>query len=212
MSLATLLRWCAVVTVVAGGLEIVITSLEFTVVPKTDIKDFSVQAASTAWSIQQVVNWPAKLLLLWSLVGLYLRQVPQAGRFGFATFVLAFIGTALEFGTIWGFSIIAPSLAMTAPGVLDSTVQLTPVLAGIFVPFVLMALGWPLFALASLRAKVLPRLGLVLIAIGPLLFFVGLRHVPDLLFGSGLILLGADMWAPRRELTRLKSAELGQLG
>jgi hypothetical protein len=209
MSYATLSRFCAGATILGGIGEIAITTLDFLAVPQGAFSD---QVASSAWSAEQVLNWVAKVLLLFALIGLYGRQAPEAGRFGLIAFVVAFTGTAFEFATIWGFYILAQVLVTAAPQVLDSLIDLLPVQFGVFVPFLWMSLGWPLFALASLRAKVLPRLGFVLIAIGPLLFLVGLRHVPDVVFGAGLIAAGSALWTTTTAPARLEGASAAAAG
>jgi uncharacterized membrane protein len=212
MTPQTLLRWSGLAAIVAGVLEALFAVLDFLLFPPsqsfipTSAMSFSQQAATNAWLIEQVVNWVAKVFLLWALVGLYSRQAKEAGALGFIAFLLAFVGVALVFGTIWGFFILAPGLARAAPAFLDSPVtqfSLLPGLVGVILPFALALVGILLFGLASLRAKVFPRWAAVLLIVAPLLQvvkgFIGLPFVADLAFGAGLVWMGYTLWSEKRE-------------
>jgi len=204
MTTQTLLRWSGLAAIVAGVLEALFAVLDFLLFLPS--QPFSQQAATNAWLIEQVINWVAKVFLLWALVGLYSRQAKEAGALGFIAFLLAFVGIALVFGTIWGFFILAPGLAKAAPAFLDSPVtqsSLLPGIVGVILPFALALVGILLFGLASLRAKVFPRWAAVLLIVAPLLQvvkgFIGLPFVADLVFGAGLVWMGYTLWSEKRE-------------
>src|SRR5215470_5976068 len=98
MTPQTLLRWSGLAAIVAGLLEALFAVLDFLLFPpsqpfiQTSAMSFSQQAATNAWLIEQVINWVAKVFLLWALVGLYSRQAQRAGALGFIAFLLAFVG------------------------------------------------------------------------------------------------------------------------
>jgi hypothetical protein len=212
MSTGNLIRWSGLAAIVAGVLEALFAILDFFLFPPiqsfipTSSMSFSQQAATNAWLIEQVINWGAKVFLLWALVGLYSRQAHRAGVLGFIAFLLTFVGVALVFGTIWGFFILAPGLASAAPAFLDSPVlpsSLFPGIVGLILPFALALVGILLFGLASLRAKVFPRWAAVLLILtSPLQVvqgFIGLPFIADTVFGAGLVWMGYTLWSEQRE-------------
>jgi hypothetical protein len=214
MTARTLLCWSGLAAISAGMLEALFAVLDFFLFPpsqpfiQTSSLSFSQQAATDAWVIEQVVNWVAKVFLLWALVGLYSRQAKETGVLGFIAFLLAFVGITLVFGTIWGFFLLAPDLARAAPAFLDSSPTPFSLLGffGFLLPFPLALLGFLLFGVASLRAKVFPRWAAVLFILFPLLFvvkgFIPLPSIADIAFGVGLVWMGATLWVEQRALAR----------
>jgi len=147
------------------------------------------------------------------VVGLYCRQARRAGTFGFAAFLAAFIGAALEIGTLWSAFILNPPLAKAAPAFLDSTVTqfaVFPGLIGFVVPFALLLIGRLLLVLASLRANVFPRWALLLSIAGFPCFFLGIPVVSDLLFDVGLVWMGCFLWDGKGAATPVQQATLAQ--
>ena len=65
--------------------------------------------------VNEVVRLAAFILLLLALVGLYARQVDQAGTIGVAGFFLAFVGTTLLAGDLWFEAFVFPHLTEVAP-------------------------------------------------------------------------------------------------
>jgi hypothetical protein len=112
-----------------------------------------------------------KLLVVPALLGIYLRQSEQAGAFGLAAFCAALLGTSLMVGSDWSEMFIAPILKQAAPAVVDQPPALLA--AGFLVNFALETLGWLLFGIATLRARVLPRGAAALLIAGTLLPLVG---------------------------------------
>jgi hypothetical protein len=126
-------------------------------------------ARQTAGDLPQTLNNVAELvgviLLLLALVGLYARQSATTGRLGVAGFLVAFVGTTLLAGDWWFEAFVGPVLAQVAPQILD----LPPggwLLAGGVSTFVLFAIGWVLFGIASLRGRVFPRGAAALLVVG----------------------------------------------
>ncbi len=93
--------------------------------------------------------------LLIALVALHGRQAHRTGGFGTVAFCTAIVGTAALGGDMWFDGFAGPWLADVAPQVF--TAEKTPFLiAGAVTSFLLFALGWVLYAAASLRAAVFP--------------------------------------------------------
>lgn len=176
-------------------------------------------------------NWvPAHLLAFvsvslmhLSLIGLYARQVEQAGWLGLVGFLLAFVGGAFAIVIQYVTSTVIPLIATQAPALFGQA--MTP---PSFAPplFVLgFILGHVLFGFATIRAGVLPRGSGVLVVVGILLFFLGevsflgqgvstpavqqffalirklhaIVLLGDIAFGLGLAWMGYSLWVEKRE-------------
>jgi hypothetical protein len=158
-----------------------------------------VAAATTTWLILLDLSIIATYLGLKALIGLYARQVEESGRFGLAAFVIASFGTVMNIGFNWGGGFIVPALTSAAPEFLDQVADAPPgiVATGFISTFALFALGWLLFGMASLRAKIFPAFPLWLLMVGAILGLVsriaGLG-IPGVLFGAALAWLGWRLW------------------
>ncbi len=154
----------------------------------------------------------ALMLVMFGLIGLYLRQ---ADKIGLAGFTVAFIGTAMTYGLILieGFS--WPTVGFyNAPAVHNFDPSLvSPRGSSLVFIFVLgmavFALGYIIFGIATMRAKILPRTGGLLIAIGAPIYFLGgfaisvlgpesimvtvIETIGAVAFGAGFVWLGYSM-------------------
>ena len=106
--------------------------------------------------------------LMMALIALHGRQARQAGAFGTIAFGAAVVGTMTMAGDMWFDGFASPWLAEVAPQVF-TTLRPTPILEiGALLSYGLMALGWMLYGLATLRARVFPTLAAIgLIVHGP---------------------------------------------
>jgi hypothetical protein len=134
-------------------------------------EDVSQVAGSARFTVATVTALAALLLLGAGLVGLYLRQQHALGRFGTGAFALALVGTMLAAGGAWDQVFTVPYLANEAPAVLDAGTS-GSLLAGFFLSFSLLALGWALFAIATRRAGILPRGASTVLLVGAVLAFL----------------------------------------
>lgn len=200
MSKTQLLRWSGLAGVLSG---ILLLLLDIAFIALFGDQPERVAAATTAWLVLLDLSFIAVFLGLLGLIGLYLRQADQAGRFGLAAFMIASFGTVLNIGFNWAGGFIVPALTSAAPDFLDQVAEAPPgiVAAGFISTFSLFALGWLLFGAASLKARVFPALPLWLLAIGALIGlvsrFVGLG-IPNILFGVALAWLGWRLWAEKQ--------------
>jgi hypothetical protein len=96
-------------------------------------------------------------------VGLYARQAAAGGTLGLVGLLVAVLGTMLPAGAWWLEAFAVPYAVLKAPALVAPTGRL---LAGRSVSFGVFALGWVLFGLASLRARVFPRDAAILLIIG----------------------------------------------
>jgi hypothetical protein len=202
MSSSNLIRWSGLAALVGGVLLAVFDVAEFVLIGG---QPESVAAGTGALIIERVAVLVPVALVLLGLVGLYARQAEQAGALGLVAFLAAFIGTVMVFGLQWSAAFIGPWLAEVAPELLDREPG-GLLAAGFMLSFVLLALGWLLFGLASLRARVLPGGAAVVLMVGAVLLFVFLMlDVPGstVVFGAALVWMGYALWSGTHE-------ELGQ--
>jgi hypothetical protein len=130
--------------------------------------DLSESGATARFAVAAVSSLVVLLLLAVALVALHAlhaRQAGSAGRTGTAGFVLALIGTVLAAGGAWDSAFSVPYLAREAPAVLDQATS-GSLLAGYLLSYLALAIGWGLFAVATLRARVLSRAGAIVTLVG----------------------------------------------
>ena len=101
--------------------------------------------------------------LLVVLVTAYSREADEAGAFGALAVLVALVGTMFLAGDLWFEAFAVPWLGDVAPASLH--VPGGTLVIGAFTSYVLFAVGWVLFGLASIRAHVFPlpiSIGLVI--------------------------------------------------
>jgi hypothetical protein len=87
--------------------------------------------------------------------------------------LVAFVGTVLVAGACWEETFAVPVLAQEAPELYEAGPP-TLVTLGFIISFGAFSLGWLLFGVAALRARLYPRVSAVLLIIGAVLSFVSL--------------------------------------
>jgi hypothetical protein len=93
--------------------------------------------------------------LLIALVAVHGRQAGAAGRFGLVAFCAVILGTATMGGNMWFEGFAVPWLADVLPQVFTAEKTVTLVI-GALASYLLFALGWVLYGVASFRARVFP--------------------------------------------------------
>lgn len=127
-----------------------------------------------------------------ALVALYSQLAPRTGRFGLVAFVAALAGTMTQGGNMWFDGFAAPWLAAVAPQVFTAEKTIT-LQVGALAAYLLFALGWMLFGIAVLRARVVPvAIPVALVIAGALGYQSGLSPygVP---IGLAVAALGAGL-------------------
>lgn len=192
MSSSTLIRLCGTAAILAGVLLVAADLLSPTrLFLPLSFQSFSEPTITTSASsfysaLQSKANLLAAVLLLGGLVGLYARQAQSAGLLGLVGFLVAFLGTALLIGFLWTSAFIIPSL------VAEMTTEMPELVTGVnppgfFLSLAAFALGWGMFGVATLRARIYPRKAAVLLVIGAL---INLLPVPFV----GFVFVVAVMW------------------
>ncbi|MGH3087847.1 MAG: hypothetical protein ACRDSJ_11090 [Rubrobacteraceae bacterium] len=197
MHSSDLIRLSGLAAVLGAALLIISDFLSFTVF-SGDLMELAATGAYLADGAARVL---AGILLLIGLVGLYVRQSEASGIPGLIAFLVAFAGTALILGTWWTNAFVAPSLATDAPAFLEAGP--TGVLGFAFtMSFALAALGWLLFGVVSLRAKVYPRVAAAALVVGAALTFAPLPAT-GVVFYAAIAWLGVILFS-RKELNPAK--------
>src|SRR5215211_3739372 len=179
MSSSNLLRLGGLAAVAAATLIFFTQLLSF-------LLDESVPSSPVV--VNSVLKLLAVFLLLLGLVGLYAHQSEAAGPLGLAGFLVAFLGTMLLSGDLWLEAFAFPYLGEAAPRLIEQTPTGTLAAGGV-ASFITFAIGWVLFAVASLRARVYPRGAAILLTAGGALGF-GFVIFP----GAGILLALAVGW------------------
>ena len=206
---ANLIRWAGVSAMGAGILYIAIQPIH--------PLDVLSSVTTPRWTIVHSVSIVMDFLALLGLTGLYARQVEKSGWLGLAGYLLFSLFWALNVGLHFIEAFISPLLATVAPTVVEGLLGLatghtTALNLGTLATIPMLAFaaylpGGLLFAIATLRAGILPRWAAGLLAGGVALPLLGaLLQVPhpyDRIFavpvGVALAWLGYALWAERRE-------------
>lgn len=188
VSQSPLSRIAAPIAIVAGALVIITRLVIILTVPAGDELEAYVLTATHA--INSVASIVAFALLLFALIAAYDREARTAGMLGVIAVGAAIIGTVFMAGDWWYEAFAVPRIAEVAPEVVDTFVG-GRVLTGGLSSFALFGIGWLLFGVASLRARVFPAAISIAILAGGLLS--GVPVGPAYLTG-GVVLGLAIVW------------------
>src|SRR5918994_5225883 len=105
--------------------------------------------------------------LLLAVTAIYTRESAALGRLGLIGYVTAFLGTLMVAGDWWFEAFVVPMIATAAPAVLDLPPSAS-LLVGAIATVGPYTVGWVLFGLAALHARVTPRAAALLLIAGGL--------------------------------------------
>jgi hypothetical protein len=203
MAASKLRLWGGVLTAVVGALLVLFGVLPLLLLPTSEPLIEWVRDAD--WSWLNGLALIATVLTPLALVSLYFRQVEESGKLGFVGFVMSYIGAVLFLGVQFDEAFVWRILASEAPALLDPNGPMltNPGFSTIYLFMgILYILGFVLFGIATIRARVFPRGAAVLLIIGVPLFAGGfflpqfLRAIGALLAGAGLIWMGLSRREP----------------
>ena len=162
-----LLRFGGLAAVLAGAaiaLYNVVEFIAFSGAPMSNLANLP------GWVAFNVAGLMGIALLVVGLVALYAVQAQRAGSVGIIGFSLALLGVLQYYGVTWAEAFLLPSVGRAAPAVLDTP---DPLLGtGLISTVLLSTLGFVVFAVATLRAGVLPRWTAVLMILGAVVPFL----------------------------------------
>jgi len=169
MALARITRLAAPAGFIAAALALAALVLFGVVVGSGTI---SQAAGSPAFYAPTLAALGSIVALVIALVSLFVRQSGEFGTLGVVGFLAALVGTVLGAGGYWTYVFVVPYVAGPAPTLADQSSG--SLLVGFVVSFLLMGLGWMLFAVATLRTRVYPRWAVVLLMAGSVVTIVPL--------------------------------------
>jgi len=162
-----LVRWGARAAVAAPLLGVFAIAVGIPVFAD-DLRD---AAGTSRWTLVTGAGLAQLLLLGVALLGLYRVQEARLGRLGHAGALVALLGTMLAAGGAWDSTFAVPYLAENAPAVLDRATD-GSLLAGYVSSYLVFVLGWAAFAIATLRARMLPRGASIALLVGAVVALV----------------------------------------
>ena len=190
------MRGCGIALALGAALLILVNAILTPMQPLGQGE--AVLRTSGVYAIRLAFAMVICLLLLFGSLGLHLAQRHRGGAFGFAAFLIAFLGTALLLCVEWANLFILRPLAQTTPRALGPLDKSTMVNVGFAATAALFALGWLLLSGSLWRAGIMPRWASITTAAG-LLSIAVLGASPlrmtgaiagNVVFGLGLIGLG----------------------
>lgn len=185
---SNLIRWSGLAALAGGALFVIGDLLGLASISE---ESFAKTAATGTFILQQLMFLLGMVLILFGLFGLYASQSEAAGTLGLVGFLVAFLGTALAAGASWAQTFIAPLLATEAPEFLETEPF------GFVLSFTIFALGWLLFGVATLRARVYPRWAAVLLIVGAVITFFPFLPTPAVVLGVAVACLGFLLFTGR---------------
>jgi len=194
MSDSPLSRFAAPIAIVAGAL-VIVTRLVVALTVPTDSGLLEAYVLTATHAINSVASIVAFALLVLALVAAYDREARPAGTLGVVALGAAIVGTVFMAGDWWYEAFAVPRIAEVAPQVIDTFVGGRLLMGGLL-SFALFGLGWVLFGIASLRARVFPAAISVAILVGGLLSGVpiGIAYLSGgVILGLAIVWLGAWM-------------------
>jgi hypothetical protein len=163
----------------------------------TDSGLLEAHVLTATYAINSVASIVAFALLVLALVAAHDREARPAGTLGVVALGAAIVGTVFMAGDWWYEAFAVPRIAEVAPEVIESFVGGRLLIGGLL-SFALFGLGWVLFGIASLRARVFPAVISFAILVGGLLSGVPIGIVyltGGVILGLAVVWLGA--WITR---------------
>jgi hypothetical protein len=200
MKTNTLFRWGGLAALVASIISI---AIEIALMSTLGKQAYSSAALTVEWSVLYTLRLVATILLMLGLVALFACQSQKIGAFGVVAFVIAAIGTMLVSGFAWALTFTFPAMANAVPEFLDAH-AVAPSM-GVILTLFLVTVGWLLFGIASLRAKVLPTAANWVVIVGSFLALIlNMIGAPMswLIFDAGVIWMGWWLWKESKPTTQ----------
>jgi hypothetical protein len=195
MSESALSRYAGPIVLIVGAyLAVIHLVLEFVFIRFSDL---AVMLADPTFRVANLAYAAAFSGLAIAACAAYDRQAREAGTFGLVALCAAIIGTVNLGANMWFEGFAVPWLAGEVPQILTAEKTLFWQV-GYYSSYLLFAIGWVLFGLASLRARVFPRLISLAIVAGGIIGFLAARPPYGVALGLALLSLGIWMVRTRR--------------
>jgi len=188
MTSKKLIRWSGLVAIING-----VFLLGFGILPDIFLpmkEPLLNWVNDSQWFIFNLCAFMLTVLTPLSILGLYAKQVEKVGKVGLIGFLLVYLGGMLYVGVQFDEAFTWPVLAKYAPQLIDIKGPMFTdpafslaymLMAVLFIP------GLIMLCIATVRAKVLPKWGAILLAVGGPFAYGGVM-VPQILRASGAVL------------------------
>ena len=181
---------------ILGGLLLFVGNAIFSPMMPTDGTTADLMGSSAfVWRLG--TNALTVFLLMIGTTGIFKYQAEKPGVFGAIAFGLAFAGSAFMFAHEWGQTFYMHTFAALSPDALNAVDGTNPSMFLIEVALSLgfFSLGWILFSISILTAKVLPRIGPILVLSGFVAIPMLSAAISDPIWGGilGSILLSSGL-------------------
>jgi hypothetical protein len=200
----------------SAGLSAMAAGMIFVFVQTIHPPEVLSSVTTDRWVFVHCLSVVMSVLWLFGITGVYARQVKESGWFGLAGYLCLSGFLVLTAAFTFAEALILPALASEAPKYAEAFLGIeggtasdasVAVLATVYsLTGVLYLLGGMLFGIATIRARILPRLagGLLAVAtVTPLALTVLLPHeyirLAALPMGLALVWLGFALWSERPE-------------
>jgi hypothetical protein len=180
--------------VAAGSLFTLAQLGQLATYDRTDINASLADPLFRAFSIAYAAAFVPMVL---ALAAVYLRQARAGGMFGLIAFGAAVLGTMWLGADMWFEAFCSPWLVEAIPTLLTLDRALIWQV-GYLSSFALFALGWILFGLSCLRARVFPTVAGVAIAIGGAIGVFAAQPPFGAPLGLAVAALGVVLWRSDR--------------
>jgi hypothetical protein len=191
MNQSLLSRAAGPLAIIAGAL-VVVTRVVIMATTPMDVEGLKTYVLTPTHGINSVASIVAFAMLVFALVATYDVQAREARRLGVIALGAAILGTVFMAGDWWYEAFAVPRLAEVAPAVMEGFASSRLLLGGL-TSFVLFGIGWILYGIASLRARVYPAaISWAIIAGGFLAGVpIGFAYLPgNAIVGGAMVALG----------------------
>jgi hypothetical protein len=198
--MSPLSRIAGPIAIVAGAL-VVLTRLPLLLFLIAGAEDLTSFVLGPTHAINGVASIVAFALLALALVAIYEREAQDAGWLGLIGFATALLGTIFMAGDWWYEAFAVPRMAEVAPELIPTFVGGRLLMGGV-ASFALLGIGWVMFAIASLRARVFPTTIAATMLVGGLLAGIPIGYpylTGQIILGIAIAWLG--VWLRNEEAT-----------
>ena len=197
-----------------SGLALVPAGIVFAGIQPIHPPDVVASVTTSTWAIITSLKFAMCVLFLVGITGLYARQADRAGLFGLVAFCVLGLSWTVQSAFVFAEAFIAPPLAATAPEFVDAMLGISyghtggvnlgalPTLYSVV--GITYMVGGLLFGVATLRARILPRVPASLLAVAATLTpLAGLLPHAEQRYAAvpvalALAWLGYALWSERQ--------------
>lgn len=163
-----------------------------------DPDDHVATATDPVFQTGNVIYLVGFCVLMLALIAAYGWIADKAGRLGLIGVVVAIVGTMLLAGDLWFETFVVSWIADDAPVLLEADDPSTLLAIGAVSSYLLFAVGWILFGIASFRARAFPAAICVALVVGGLIGFRALLSPTGIPLGLAVAWMGVWMIRTKR--------------